>query len=207
MTTLRYTLLTDGTSDKSLIKILDWLLESIIPEVSIQSEWADLGRLRNPPKELSERICASINWYPCDILFVHRDAENQSREKRIAEINAAVQSIKNQSCYIVRVVPIRMTEAWLLIDEMAIRRGAGNPCGKSPLNLPRIKKIESLSDPKATLQDLIKEASKISPRRQKLVSNHRIAELIDDFRPLEQLSAFNSLKQEVIQTLNQLSLL
>jgi hypothetical protein len=37
---------------------------------------------------------------------------------------------------VVCVVPVRMMEAWLLIDEMAIRRVAGNPNGRIPIELP-----------------------------------------------------------------------
>ena len=32
------------------------------------------------------------------------------------------------------IVPVRMTEAWLLLDESAIRRVAGRPHGDEPLD-------------------------------------------------------------------------
>jgi hypothetical protein len=49
-----------------------------------------------------------------------------------------------------------MTEAWLLIDEKAIREAAGNPKGRQPLNLPKPSKTEELSDPKETLKPIFR---------------------------------------------------
>jgi hypothetical protein len=51
----------------------------------------------------------------------------------------------------VPVIPIRMTEAWLLLDEAEIRRVAGSPNGKVSLGLPKAKDVESIPDPKAQL--------------------------------------------------------
>ena len=56
MKEIRYTLLSDGSSDKALLPILSWLLYQHCPEYAIQSQWADLGRLPKPPKQLPEKI-------------------------------------------------------------------------------------------------------------------------------------------------------
>jgi hypothetical protein len=48
----------------------------------IQPEWADLGRLPRPPAALQNRILAAIDLFPCDLLFVHRDAEREDPEHR-----------------------------------------------------------------------------------------------------------------------------
>lgn len=209
MNNIRYTLLTDGSSDKSLIKILDWLIESLVPEIEIQSEWADLARLPKPPKKLSDRIVASIDLYPCDLLFIHRDAENEGREKRLSEIQEALNVLDDQILSsvsdFVPVIPIRMTEAWLLIDEQAIRKAAGNPRGKQSLALPSPRQLESIPDPKDTLQKLLKQASNIPARRWQTVSNHRVAELITNFKPLEQVSAFQELRVKVKQVLEKIN--
>lgn len=91
MKELRYTLLTDGSSDRALIPILTWVLRQHGVGCPIQPEWADLGRLRPPPKPLS-RIEWSLKLYPCDLLFVHRDAEGQSLQMRVGEIYKAVEA-------------------------------------------------------------------------------------------------------------------
>ena len=53
------------------------------------------------------------------------------------------------------VIPVRMTEAWLLIDEKAIRIAAGNRNGTEILEIPKLHELESLPDPKKLLYELI----------------------------------------------------
>ena len=79
---LRFTLVADGSSDRALLPILVWLLREHFGSTPIQPEFSDLRRLPNPPKKLVERIDKSIELYPCDLLFVHRDAERESIDKR-----------------------------------------------------------------------------------------------------------------------------
>src|ERR1022692_1669929 len=59
---------------------------------AIQGEWEDLRQMPRPPKTLEARISAAVALDPCEVLFVHRDAENASRHVRRSEIAAAVQA-------------------------------------------------------------------------------------------------------------------
>src|SRR5690606_18674132 len=77
---------------------------------------------------LVERLTSSVRLYPCDVLVVHRDAERDPVDLRLAEIERARSSARIEGS-LVPVVPVRMTEAWLLFDESAIRRAADNPNG------------------------------------------------------------------------------
>ncbi len=202
MKEIRYTLLTDGSSDKALIPILSWLFYQYCPDYAIQPEWADLRRLPRPPKKLSERIVSSVELYPCDLLFVHRDAEGMSREERAGEIRQALAEIAHPPA--VCVVPVRMMEAWLLFDETAIRKAAGNPNGNLPLGLPVIHNIESLPDPKQILHDLLCSASgHTSKRRLKRLSVNRLAFRVSEFTSnyalLRELAAFRNLEEELLE--------
>lgn len=203
MEELRYTLLSDGPSDKALMPILTWLLRQHFPNLPIQSRWSDLRRLRTPPRELHERIRESINWYPCDLLFVHRDAETVSLVERLSEINQAVSnaSVDRQMPAVVCVVPVRMTEAWLLFDINAIRQAAGNPHGTVPLNLPTLSDVESIPNPKRVLRDILRTAIELGARRRRRfdtnIAVQRIPECIEDFSPLRSLSAFIALEEEL----------
>ena len=64
-----------------------------------------------------------MDLYPCQILFIHRDADKESWENRCTEIEWAVQAARGAGSLPrhVRVVPVRMTEAWMLADERALR--------------------------------------------------------------------------------------
>jgi len=140
--------------------------------------------------------------YPCDCLFIHRDAEREPPEHRRREIQKAVESLGgNKPETHVCVVPIRMSEAWLLFDEQAIRRASGNPNGRLTLEMPGLSTIENLPDPKQKLYDLLTTASELRGRRWKsfdpIAQLRRVAQLLDAFAPLRQLSAFQALERDV----------
>lgn len=207
MTELTYTLLSDGSSDRRLMPIITWLLHKHCPNLAIQSEWADFRQMRNPPQTLSGRIRRSIEIYPCDLLFIHRDAEDQSLNVREGEIE---QAVIEATQYIERptficVIPVRMQEAWLLFDETALRRAAGNPRGRTLLSLPNLSSIEYLPNPKVMLYELLKNASELTGRRLRRFKAsrkaHLIAEYIRDFSPLRTLPAFQVLESELIDFL------
>ncbi len=207
MKEIRYTLLSDGSSDKALMPILSWLFYTHCPEYAIQPEWADLRRLPKAPKKLPERIQCSVDLYPCDVLFVHRDAEKTPWQQRACEIRQALAKIVHPPLAVC-VVPVRMLEAWLLFDEMAIRKAASNPNGNQPLVLPVMNDIEMLPDPKQILHDLLRLASGHSGKRRKrkLHINRlafRVTELADNFAPLRELAAFKSLEEEFLKIVNE----
>jgi len=199
MKQLRYTLHSDGSSDRRLLPLLTWLLRQHLPEYAIQPTWADLRRLPHPPQGLGPRIARCLDLYPCDLLFVHRDAENASPDVRREEIVQALQSLSGYP-HTICVVPVRMQEAWLLFDEQAIRRAAGNPKGQINLDLPPLPRLETIPDPKRTLYQALRAASGLQGRRLKAfrdaASAYRVVELIEDFSPLRMLPAFAMLEED-----------
>lgn len=208
MNTLRYTLLSDGSADRALQHVLTWLLREHLAGWAIQPEWADLRRLPQPPRSLPDRIKIGIDLYPCDLLFIHRDAEREPRAVRVTEIRRAVEEVWEHLAVppVVCVVPVRMQEAWLLFDESALREAAGNPNGQHPLQLPDLADVERLPNPKRTLHDLLRAASDLPARRSRRLNLgalvHRMASLIDDFSPLRQLSAFRELETDFKRTVD-----
>jgi hypothetical protein len=203
MSGLRFTLLADGSSDQVLVPILRWLLARHGIEESIDS-WADLGRLPHPPRKLSDRIRVAIDLYPCDLLFIHRDAERMRLESRKNEIQAALQDVAESRPPAVCIIPVRMQEAWLLIEEAAIRHAAGNRDGQEPLSMPKTGELERIVDPKTLLHDLLRQASGLHGHRLRKFSAREVAglvsELIRDFSPLLRLRAFQELDTDLATT-------
>ena len=142
-----------------------------------------------------------MEFFPCDVLFVHRDAEEEDPNNRYDEIRRALPSGMAVSKPYVCVVPVRMTEAWLLTNEAAIRRAAGNPRGRMKLSLPAVGRIERIPDPKETLFAAIRIASGLDQRRLRKVNTRtcrlRIAELTSDYSPLLRLKAFQRLEADI----------
>ena len=143
-----YTLLGDGSSDRRLLYAIDWIMLQATT-AQLRGQWADLRGRVALREGLERRVAEALNLYPCDILVVQRDAEGVAYAERCAEIDAATSLVIDSVC--VRLVPVRMQEAWFLADEMVIRRAAGYPTGRQPLELPRIGHLEEIADPKAAL--------------------------------------------------------
>jgi len=206
---MRFSLLSDGSSDQALLPILEWSLREVGVTSDLQRKWAELRHLLPPPKGLVDRIRKAVELYPCDLLFVHRDAEAQRPETRRNEIGQAIEELRQSAQVVphVCVVPVRMQEAWLLISENAIRVAAGNPDGRTPLPLPRVRDLENLPDPKKTLFELIQTGSELTGRRRRKLSlpsaRLRIPELIDDFSALRGLSANRAMEEELRQIVEQ----
>lgn len=189
---LRYTLIGDGTSDKLLLHPIRWALRRL--NVTIEREqWADLTWASPKPKTLSDRARAAIELFPADLLFIHRDAETEPRTRRVAEISAAMAGLLQRH---VPIVPVRMTEAWFLHDEKAIRRASGNPNGTIELAIP--PGSESIVDPKRVLRDALLVAANLNGRRRDAKAREfpqmraRAAELVEDYGPIEGLSSFKA---------------
>ena len=208
MTELRYTLVTDSSSDIALIPILTWLLRENGVAYAIQPAWADLNRIPHQKRRrLEDKIYWSLELYPCELLLVHRDAEREPRENRVHEIITAITNANTSVPAVGCVVPIRMQEAWLLFDESAINHAAGNSSNRESLNMPPINRLESLPDPKTKLHNSLKQASNLRGRRlsEFPVSEYarRVTEFIQDFSPLRSLSAFAALESELQQIIEQ----
>lgn len=206
MDVLTCTLMADGASDRVLIPILQWLLDRHCPS-AYALNFAE--RLSSHSNSLGDRITAALADYPCNLLFVHRDAEADAPASRQQEIEAAWAS-QRQLCgeQLVTIVPVRMTEAWLLVDEAAIRAASGNPNGSVALNLPKLSKLEQLIDPKAVLFDALRTAADLPPGRLKSFSpdarRHRVSDLMKSsdppsFTALSALPSFAGLETQVQQ--------
>jgi hypothetical protein len=196
MSEIEVTLSPDGSSDAALVPILKWVFSRDCPDRAPQIRVAR-GK---PPGNLSERLKWALQEHPCDLLIVHRDAEGQSLRDRQEELTRAVTQLGAAPSTVI-LVPVKMMEAWLLIDEVAIRRAAGNPNGRVELRLPRFRELETIPDPKSRLHDSLRSASELSGRRLKNFHSQgaasRVAQLIADFEPLIRLSAFQQFRADL----------
>lgn len=202
MTTLRFTLLAEGTSDRVLIPILAWMLMKQHPGFAWIGQTADLQALPCPPRELPDKIAAAHEWFPADVIFIHRDADREPPERRRAEIEAAIHSRPHFGVNRwAPVVPVRMTEAWLLVSEPALRAAAGNAYGRVPLSFPSLRDLEAIPDPKDLLQKLLLEASETSGRRRKKFSfpvhRARVPDFINDWDVLLRLPSAKALYNDI----------
>jgi hypothetical protein len=196
MKALSYTLVGDGPRERVLLPILSFLLDSHAT-CPFSGQWFDPREFDLRHASLLERLQRAVAAYPCDLLFVHRDAENHPPEDRESEIADASSSL---SVTVVPVVPVRMTEAWLLGDESAIRRAAGLPSGRDSIDLPALATVEGLPDPKRVLNRELVAASGAQGRRRRRFNEreavYRVAERME-IASLRVLGSFSRLEQHV----------
>lgn len=190
---IRFTLLAEGTSDRALLPILGWALRQESQVQEIEMNFADPSRLPPMSAGLQPRIVRALELHPADILFVHRDADRRPHAERRNEVLQASNpaSVRN---VVVPVIPVRTTEAWLLVDATAIRRAANNPRGTTMLEIPRPSRLEQAADPKQILYTALRGASELSGRRlqkfDEALAAVRVSNYIPDFGVLRQLPAF-----------------
>lgn len=214
MERLRYTLISDGSSDTTLMQIINWSLRDLYPKLPIVPQYADFNLLQKKPSQgdVQKRIGLASQLYPFDLCIYHRDAEKNERDildMRTAEVLDKLDDKIRKK--VVCIIPIKMMESWLLTDEQAIKVAANNPNGHVQLNLPNIRRIEGLPNPKDMLHGLITTATENNKRRLKSFNVdravHLVAEYTSSFEKLRQLSAFNRFERELKKAVDALLML
>lgn len=195
-------LITDGSSDQALIPLLTALLAELLPDTGFEPPaWVS----PQGKKTLTEKIAYALEPrnYQFDILFVHRDAENERSERRRDEINKALPEGHHP---VICVIPVKMTEAWLLTCENAIKQAVRNPQSTTKLNLPALSKIESC-DAKSVLDTALTSATELNARRRNQFRPNEyrrlVAECTSDLTALRKVPSFKRLEEDLIQLFKQ----
>jgi hypothetical protein len=146
-----------------------------------------------------------------DLVFIHRDAEAVAADIRFAEVTDAAVAVGLAKDIVVPVVPVRMTEAWLLLDEVEIRRVAGRPASTVALGLPKARAVEQVADPKALLQQTLLKAGNPTGRRRREqfkrdFGAHRalLLQRLDIDGPVTHLESWQRLKQDIAHAMDRL---
>lgn len=196
----------EGTSDEPLAGIVAALFRRRGVDVDVTTPHLERLPLR-ARTDVGSKIAAArrLTTEPIDVFVVHRDADATTSRDRRAEVQEAVETAAPGHRH-VAVVPVRMTEAWLLLDEHAIRVVAGNPNGRMPLHLPTVREVERRADPKARLAEAILTASSATGRHRDRVARRfgehrrRLLQHLDLDGPVTRLGAWAELLDDVDAT-------
>ena len=197
MTTTRILFAGEGTSDNGLIPHIEAVAALGNQRVTVTAPDLDRLRLSNC-HSVPDKLRALRDFNDdYDLIVIHRDADRASPDERREEIEKAVAS-EWPDCPHIGVVPVRMLEAWLLLDEASIRQVAENPNGRMKLNLPKGAAVERVADPKKLLRDTLALASGYTGRRldsfQKRFPRHRhkLLERLDPYGPVTRLPSWQA---------------
>lgn len=200
-----YTLVTEGSGDRVLLEPINWILEQHCG-VQFSGQWANPNALADASRDLRVRMMQVGRYYPADLYFVHRDIDVSTREHRENEIRGALEA---SGCVApaICVIPVRMTEAWFLFSENAIRRAADRANGRVDLRLPSPAEVQRRADPKDVLEEKLVLASELTGRRlaqfRSDISRRKslVAINIDDYSPLRRHASFARTEQDIQEAL------
>ena len=162
--TIRFLLVCEGSSDAALVQHIRRMLVEYGQSDPEGMSW-------HKGRQLTDKIQGGLQHAgDIDLLLVHRDADASEEtpsagpQRRYDEIIQSVSDSGYGGAW-VGIVPVRMTEAWLLLDEAEIRRVAGRPKSEEPLRLPSPTQVENCANPKQRLAKALTIASGASGRR------------------------------------------
>lgn len=188
----------EGSSDEALLGVIKTLaINSGATRVT-----GDAFNMRGTVRKKIEFMMNQTADY--DILFIHRDADDSDPQPRYEEIQQAGLD-SSWDGPLVGVVPVQMTEAWLLTDHQAIRDVAGKSRGRVGLHLPGVNRIEDTHDPKSVLLDAYLSASEATGRRRKDVikrfsaRRRTLLERLDPDGDVSALRSFVRMREDIHQ--------
>ncbi|MGI6878358.1 hypothetical protein [Microbacterium sp. gxy059] len=195
----QFALLCEGTSDAPLVTAL----ETLLVEAGFDEVYGEAHTKRGSVEDALAEMAENRDSF--HIVFVHRDADRAGREARTSEIARAAANIawaEGDEPRIVPVIPVTMTEAWLLLNEAEIRAVCGNPRGSEALDLPKPHEIEGIADPKAVLFDVLRQAAPQGGRRRLTVQalsawRSHLVERLDVHGRVRSLGAWQALEDEI----------
>lgn len=188
---LTWSVVADGGTDRLLVPIIQWAIHRLDPDVEI---------LEPEFRKRHGSVVDFLGGYESGVMlvFVHRDSENLSLQQRLREFEAVTQP------NVVPVVPVQMSEAWILFDGAAVAKAAGSPASR--VSVPAIAEIEGISNPKERLDQLLfRAAGSPTGRRgrnfKRSIVDRRVsvAEYVSDYAPLGHLSAFRRFQRSLAE--------
>lgn len=202
MTRVSFLLVGEGRADLALVEPLEKLL-IVAGATEAAGTAPDLSQLAPPPgHRVTDKLKAALKLDSTfDAILIHRDADSIDAGPRIEEIRSAVNEVAPTSRAIA-VVPVQELEAWLLVDEEAIRRVAGSP-SRAQLRLPPPRSVEAVARPKERLDAVLLEASGLTGRRRAKFQarlaekRHLLVRRLEPTGPVSEVPAWRRLQEDL----------
>jgi len=215
--TIAYT--TEGSTDQRFLKsIIAKVFEEVAFGCQDSIDVFDPVFIRLPKKAdfIRDLVEVSVEAYKIgsNVLCVQVDADGKSDQQVTQfKLNPAFTAIERQhdnvSCKnLVAIIPIQMTEAWMLADKDLLKFEIGTDLSDTDLGISRPPEL--IADPKRNIENALSIAQAHLPKRRNKI-------LIEDlYQPIGQkvaiekllmLSSFNKFKLSVEEALRKLNYL
>lgn len=155
---------------------------------------------KQPFAEQSLEAAISAKWV--NVLCIHTDADDVKDESAFEDriypaIKAISESAQDVCKNIVPLVPVHMTEAWMLADTGLLIEEIGSNKTEAELKLPtKVRQIEDINNPKMTIENAISLAfADQLIRRRRGVTISDLYSPLSQTIPLEKLEMLTSYKK------------
>ncbi len=184
----------EGPTDyRFLNSIVRRTFEAVALECTSELEILDIQNIKTTKTNFAEdMLTSSITGYQekgLSILCIHSDADAKNDkivfQHKISPAIKCIKEFKGENCKtVVPVVPVTMTESWMIADDNLFKDEVGTNLTYKQLGLNN--KSETLSNPKQNLIDAIRRVVEDNPRRKGL----KLGEL---YLPIGQKADLNKL--------------
>ncbi len=159
---------------------------------------------------------AARDAYGCHALIVHSDADDKTsvraHKERIQPGFDLVLKFKSSEevCeHLIPLIPVQMTEAWMLADGEALLDVIGANRGPQDLRLPKASEVERDANPKRTLNEIVRNvnlnrcSSKRSSYRRKIDIDSRYEHLAGsiDLSKLAFVPSYKAFRDDLTEVL------
>ncbi|MGB0787930.1 MAG: hypothetical protein ACPGQR_00175 [Marinirhabdus sp.] len=166
----------EGPTDyRFLTSIIKRTYENVVLEYTTNVEILDIQIIKIQKKSFIEytydAVIEGTNNFGMLVLCLHADADSATDESTFQnKIIPAIKNIQNKKeniCKIITpIVPVRMTEAWMLADGECFKEEIGST-NNTMSDLGITRRPESMADPKSTISNAISIAFLDKPARRK----------------------------------------
>ncbi|SFF14100.1 DUF4276 family protein [Thermoflexibacter ruber] len=215
-------LFTEGTTD---VRFLEPIVEKTLAEIAfeckgnieIEVKTIEIVKTNlNFVEQVQEASKKGIEDFGIMLLCVHTDADDiTDRQVRQSKIQPAKEFLscldENRFCKIVAaIIPIQMTEAWMLADTTLLKEQIGTTQSDAELGLHR--NPEEVNNPKNLIREIIRATQADRKQRQRgreldISDLYQIIGQSLELSSLERLSSYQNFKQEVREALITLNFL
>lgn len=213
-------LFTEGTTD---VRFLSSVVERTLQDVAFDCTGDIETKLEiikidkknlNFNQQVLEASKVAFDKFGIILLFIHTDSDNDDDELVFnSKINPAIQELllQDEKFYcreMIAIVPVKMTEAWMIVDRQLLKNEIG--IDKTDAELGINVNPEEINDPKTHIENIIR-LSKEERTKRKRGKGLQIADLYQiigqtiELSELEKLTSYMKFKNSLILKLQELN--
>jgi hypothetical protein len=199
----------EGKRDAAYVqRIVERTVIELLPQLEIVSQ----SITSTKDSQAEKMIDAAEQAMGYHFLIIHLDADNstldRAYEERFMPGYVRIQTQENVNKHLIPVIPIRMTEAWMLVDFSAFQQVTKTKLSQNDLRFPRRAADAEKLDAKVVFESAVRHCQ--PGRKRKIPADEVYIPLssivsLDKLRELSAFQLFEADLQRILRTLHYLT--